>query len=67
MVSHSSYTNRKFLILVVQVTNVSFEIKVLPLTKKVSIMMLHMKNFPTSKTEVSFLFFNMANLLQIKL
>ena len=26
-----------------------------------------MKNFPTSKTEVRFLFFNMANLLQIKL
>ena len=57
MVSHSSHTKHEFLILVKQVTNVSSALE----------SYVFFQNFPISKILVSFLFFNMANLLQIKL
>ena len=57
MVSHSSHTNHEFLILVIQVTNVSSAIE----------SFVTFQNFPISKILVSLLFFNMANLLEIKL
>ena len=57
MMSHSSHTNHEFLILVIQFTNVSSAIE----------SFVTFWNFPVSKILVSFLFFNMANLLQIKL
>ena len=52
MVSHSSHNNHVFLILVVQVTNVSFAIESFATYEKVLIMMLHMKRISTSKTLV---------------
>ena len=57
MVSHSSHTNHEFLMLVIQVTNVSSAIE----------SFVTFQNFPISKILVSLLFFNMANLLEIKL
>ena len=57
MVSHSSHTDHEFLILVTQVINVTFAIE----------SFVTFQQFPVSKILVSFLFFNMANLLQIKL
>ena len=54
MLSHSSHTNHEFLILVIQGTNVSSAIE----------SFVTFKNFPIL---VSFLFFNMADLSQIKL
>ena len=57
MVSRSSQTNHEFLILVIQVTNVSYAIE----------SFVTFQNFLVSKILVSFSFFNMANLLQIKL
>ena len=67
MVSHGSHTNHEFLILVIPVINVSFAIEIFSLTKSVDNDITYEENFPTSKSLVSFLFFNMANLLQIKL
>ena len=68
MVSHSSHTNHEILTLVTQVTNLSFAIESFVTYEKRLIMMLHMKRiFPSSKILVSFIFFNMANLLQIDL
>ena len=43
LVSHSSYTNHKFLILVIRVTSVSFAIESFVTYEKVLVMMLHMK------------------------
>ena len=57
MVSRSSHTNHEFLILVVQITNVSSAID----------SFVTFWNFPLSKILESFLFFNMASLSQIKL
>ena len=57
MISCSSHTNHEFLILFIQVTNVSSVIESFVI----------FWNFPIAKILVSFLFFNMANLLQIKL
>ena len=65
MVAHSSHTNHEFLILVIRVTNSSR--KFCHLRKSVDNDVTYEENFPTSKILVSFLFFNMANLLQIKL
>ena len=62
MVSHSPHTNHEFLILVIPVTNVTFTIR-----KRVDNDVTYEENFPTPKIFVSFLVFNMANLLQIKL
>ena len=68
MVSHSSHTNHEFLTLVIRVTNVSFAIESFVTYEKGLVMMFpYEENFPTSKIIVSFLFFNMANLLQIML
>ena len=65
MVSHSSQTNHEFSI---WVTNVSFAIESFVTYDKVLIMMsVDKENFPISIISESFLFFNMANLLQIKL
>ena len=55
MVSHSSHTNHEFLMLVVQFTNVSFAIENFVIYEKALIIL------------VSFLFFNMVNLLKINL
>ena len=57
MASHSRHTKHEFLILVIQVTNVSSIIE----------SFVTFCNFPISKILVSFLFFNLAYLLQIKL
>ena len=62
MVSHSSHTNHEFLILVIQITNVSFAID-----SFVDNDVAYKEKFPTSKILVVFFFFNMTNLLQIKL
>ena len=62
MVSHSSYTNHEFLILVIQVINVSFTIKSF-VTYKKGLVVLHMKRI--FLLLVMFLFFNMVNLLQV--
>ena len=43
MVSHSSNTNHEFLILAIQVTNVSLAIESFVTYEKVLIIMLHMK------------------------
>ena len=43
LVSHSSYTSPKFLILVIRVTSVSFAIESFATYEKVLVMMLHMK------------------------
>ena len=68
MVSHSSHTNHEILTLVTQVTNLSFAIESFVTYEKRLIMMLHTKRiFPSSKILVSFIYFNMANLLQIDL
>ena len=55
MVSHSSHTNHELLILVIQVTDVSFVIESFE------------EKCPISKNLMFFFFFNMANFLQIKL
>ena len=65
MVSHGSHTNHEFLILVIRVPNVSLAVESFVTCEKVLIMML--RNLPTFKMLVSFLFFSMADLLQIKL
>ena len=62
----SSHINHKFLILVIRVTNVSFAMKSFS-QKVVGSDVSHEENSPTSKILVSFLFFNIANLLQITL
>ena len=74
MVPHSSHTNHEFLILVIWVTNVSFAIEVSVTYEKELLIMLHTKKtflllkfFIFRIFFVSFLFFNMANLLQTKL
>ena len=53
--------------LVIRVTNVSFVIESFITYEKVIYNVIYEENFPTSKILVSFIFFNMANLLQIKL
>ena len=55
MVSHSCHTNHDVVILVIRVTNVNFAMENFE------------ENCPASKILVGFFFFNMANLLQIKL
>ena len=68
MVSQSSHTNHEFLTVVIRVTYFSFAIESFVTYEKGLIMMLHMNRiFRTPKIFVRFLFFNMANLLQIKL
>ena len=67
MVSHSSHTNHEFLNLVIRATNVSFAIESCHLRKRLDNDVTYEENFHTSKILVSFLFFNMANLLQLKL
>ena len=62
MVSNSSHTNHYFLTLVIRVTSVSFAIESFATYEKVLLMMLHMK-----RIFLPFSFFNMRNLLQIKL
>ena len=57
MVSHSSHTNHEFIILVIQVNNFSSAIE----------SFVTFYNCRLSKILVSFSFFNMANLFQIKL
>ena len=65
MVSHGSHTNHEFLMLAIWVPNVSFAVESFATCEKVLIMML--RNLPNFKILVSFLFFSMADLLQIKL
>ena len=67
MVSHSSHTSHEILTLVIRVTNVSFERKFCHLRKRVDNDLTFEENFPSFKILVSFIFFNMANLLKIKL
>ena len=56
MLSHSSHINHEFLILVRHVTNVSSAIESFAI----------FSIFSTSKILVSFIIFNMANLLQVR-
>ena len=68
MVSHSCHTNHEYLTLVIRVTNFSFAIEsFVNYEKRVDNDVTYEENFPTSKILVSFVFFDMANLLQIKL